>query len=229
MRIRYVLLGALVLVALGVILVSCSRGGAREEAMEPTAREDSPALADDSATVMNAQALDPAPQEDEGTRQEAEAGHEEDKAHEEAEAEHDGDEAHQEDEADGHGAEEHVGGQHGVPPEAIAVKNPVPATEESIALGAQIYAQNCVVCHGANGKGDGPAAASLPKKPANLHARHVQANTDGALFWIISHGKPNSPMPPWDNVLTEEERWHVVNFLRTFQDELGELGSARQE
>ena len=140
-------------------------------------------------------------------------------AHSEAEAEEggQGEEAHPEGaQEEDHGPGEHVGGQHDVPPEAEALENPVPATEESIALGAQIYAQNCAVCHGANGEGDGPAAAGLPKPPANLHADHVQANSDGALFWIITHGKPNSPMPPWDDVLTEEERWHVVNFLRTF-------------
>ncbi|RME42573.1 MAG: cytochrome c, partial [Chloroflexi bacterium] len=79
-----------------------------------------------------------------------------------------------------------------------------------------IYAQNCAVCHGETGEGDGPAAGTLEMKPANLHEDHVQGLTDGALFWIISHGRPDTPMPPWDNVLSEQERWHLVNFLRTF-------------
>ena len=53
--------------------------------------------------------------------------------------------------------------------------------------------------------------------PADLHEGHVQGNSDGALFHIITHGRPDTPMPPWKDVLPEEQRWHVVNFLRTFQ------------
>lgn len=119
-----------------------------------------------------------------------------------------------------HSPEDHVGGMHGnIPEEFVNMPNPVPATEESIAKGAELYAANCAICHGENGEGDGPAASGLPKPPANLHEDHVQANSDGALFYIISHGVPDSPMPAWGDVLTEEERWHVVNFLRTFQEE----------
>lgn len=117
-----------------------------------------------------------------------------------------------------HSPGEHMAGAHDVPEEAAAVSNPVPATEESIATGAAIYAQNCAVCHGESGQGDGPAAATLEMKPANLHAGHVQGLSDGALFYIISHGRPETPMPAWDNVLTEDQRWQVVNFLRTFDD-----------
>ena len=120
---------------------------------------------------------------------------------------------------DEHGPEQHMGGQHDVPTEASDIPNPIPPTEESIARGAELYAKNCAVCHGVEGRGDGPIAATLEKQPANLHADHVQANSDGALFWIISHGRPDSPMPAWANILSEEERWHIVNFLRTFEVE----------
>ncbi len=118
---------------------------------------------------------------------------------------------------DAHSPEDHVAGRHSdVPEEFVNMPNPIPATEESIAKGAELYAANCAICHGENGEGDGPAAANLPKPPANLHADHVQVNSDGALFFTITHGVPDSPMPGWGDVLTEEERWHVVNFLRTF-------------
>ena len=118
-----------------------------------------------------------------------------------------------------HSPEDHVVGMHSdVPEEFVNMPNPIPATEESIAKGAELYAANCAICHGENGEGDGPAAANLPKPPANLHADHVQANSDGVLFYTITHGVPDSPMPAWGDVLTEEERWHVVNFLRTFQE-----------
>lgn len=117
-----------------------------------------------------------------------------------------------------HSPEEHIAGHHGVPEEAAARENPIPATEDSIAKGAALFARNCAVCHGEQGEGDGPAAEAMEPKPANLHEDHVQSNSDGALFWIITHGRPETPMPPWDNVLSEEERWHLVNFLRTFKE-----------
>jgi mono/diheme cytochrome c family protein len=126
------------------------------------------------------------------------------------------DEAAHEDE-DTHGPEEHMAGTgHDVPEEAAALPNPVDADEKSLQEGASIYATSCATCHGEAGEGDGPAAAGLEQKPADLHADHVQENTDGALFYIVSHGRPGTAMPAWEDQLSEEERWHVVNFLRTF-------------
>jgi len=58
----------------------------------------------------------------------------------------------------------------------------------------------------------------LEQKPSDLHAAHVHENSDGALFYIVSHGRPDTPMPAWESQLSEEERWHMVNFLRTFSE-----------
>ncbi|MFV1859215.1 MAG: cytochrome c [Anaerolineales bacterium] len=113
--------------------------------------------------------------------------------------------------------EQQMAGVHSVPEDAAAVPNPIAGDEDSVATGAELYAIYCAVCHGKTGEGDGPAASGLEKPPANLHASHVQENTDGALFYIISNGRPDTPMPAWDNVLDEDQRWHVVNFLRTFE------------
>ncbi len=118
---------------------------------------------------------------------------------------------------DVHQPEDHMAGAHDVPEDAAAVPNPSADDEDSLAVGAVLYASNCAICHGETGEGDGPAASGLETAPSDLHEGHVQGNTDGALFHIISHGKPETPMPAWDDVLDEDERWHVVNFLRTFQ------------
>lgn len=120
--------------------------------------------------------------------------------------------------ADTHPPEEHMAGEHDVPEEAAAVANPIEATNESIAAGGALYATNCALCHGETGEGDGPGAAGLEQAPADLHEEHVQELSDGALFYIISHGRPETPMPAWENVLNEEQRWQVVNFLRTFKE-----------
>ena len=117
---------------------------------------------------------------------------------------------------DEHSPDEHMEGTHEVPDEAAAVPNPI-ADDQSIATGAELYALNCAVCHGESGGGDGPAAAGLAMAPSDLHEGHVQGLSDGALFYIISHGKPETPMPAWENILEENDRWQVVNFLRTFQ------------
>jgi len=98
------------------------------------------------------------------------------------------------------------------PDSAKSVKNPV-AREVGLRLGKALYEENCVICHGASGKGDGEAAAGLKPKPRNLGDRLVQAQTDGELFWKLTEGRGN--MPEWRN-LPEKERWSLVHYLRSF-------------
>ncbi len=93
-----------------------------------------------------------------------------------------------------------------------AKKSPVARTPESVTAGKKIAETNCAPCHGPGGKGDGPGAAALPKKPADWTSKAVQAETDGALFWKISKGNP--PMPPWES-LPEKDRWNLVNYVRS--------------
>jgi len=89
----------------------------------------------------------------------------------------------------------------------------VPYDAAAVDRGIAIYAQNCAVCHGADGKGDGPAAAGLPIKPANLVEPHLLAHTPGDMFWWVSHGY-GGVMPPFAAVLTPPERWDVIHFVR---------------
>jgi mono/diheme cytochrome c family protein len=127
------------------------------------------------------------------------------------------DEAEHDDDGDEHAPDEHVAGHDYVPEEAAAVQNPFEATAENISAGAELYAASCAVCHGETGEGDGPGAEGLETLPADLHEDHVQGLTDGALYYVISHGKPETPMPAWENVLSKDERWFVINFIRTFE------------
>ncbi|HZQ34491.1 MAG TPA: CopD family protein [Dehalococcoidia bacterium] len=94
------------------------------------------------------------------------------------------------------------------------VQNPVPADERSVADGKAIYAQNCVICHGATGHGDGPGAAALNPKPLDLTV-HVGLHPDGQLFDWISNGIPRTSMPPWKDKLSAQQRWDLINYLRT--------------
>jgi mono/diheme cytochrome c family protein len=94
--------------------------------------------------------------------------------------------------------------------------NPFPISPESIDVGQAVYMQTCAACHGESGRGDGPQAPGLPTQPADL-AIHVPLHTDGDLFRIINDGIPGTAMPAHAGILTEEQMWHLVNFLRTFE------------
>jgi mono/diheme cytochrome c family protein len=99
------------------------------------------------------------------------------------------------------------------PPGVVNRPNPVPANANTIALGQKLFVGNCMTCHGPAGKGDGPGAAALEKKPADLTARIKAGATDGELFWKISEGR--SPMISWKGSLSETQRWELVNYIKT--------------
>jgi putative copper resistance protein D len=94
----------------------------------------------------------------------------------------------------------------------------------SVASGEALYRAHCATCHGPGGRGDGPGGAGLPKPPADLTAAHAAQHTVGDMFWWLTHGIPAAGMPPFGSVLSEEERWDLINFIRT----LGAGERARQ-
>ncbi len=100
------------------------------------------------------------------------------------------------------------------PEEARKVKNPVEVTKASIQRGKEIYEKKCALCHGVKGDGKGPASAGLNPKPVNFRGSHGEKMTDGEHFWKITTGRGG--MPSFAKDLTEEERWHVINYINTF-------------
>jgi len=95
--------------------------------------------------------------------------------------------------------------------------NPIPSTPVAIGQGQNVFQQHCAVCHGRDGHGDGPAAAGLNPTPADLTAAHVDDHTDGDLFWWLTHGIAGTAMPPWQEQLSEPERWMVVHYIRSLR------------
>ena len=89
-----------------------------------------------------------------------------------------------------------------------------PYAAASVVHGARLYAENCALCHGADGRGDGPAAAGLAVRPADLTAPHLFAHTPGDLFWWVSNGRAHGVMPGFAAVMSPAERWDVINFVR---------------
>jgi len=96
---------------------------------------------------------------------------------------------------------------------ADTIKNPLKGNLKSIDEGKKLYAQNCGVCHGDKGKGDGIAAAGLNPKPANHTSEKVQAQSDGAIFWKMTTGRP--PMASYAQTFSVTQRWQLVNYIRT--------------
>lgn len=95
-------------------------------------------------------------------------------------------------------------------------KNPVEPTPSSLAAGQKIFGQFCWACHGKLGKGDGPAGTGLRTKPANLTGQTFNTQRDGEIFWKISEGR--GEMVPYKQGLTETQRWHLVNYLRSLNN-----------
>jgi mono/diheme cytochrome c family protein len=81
-------------------------------------------------------------------------------------------------------------------------------------LGAKVYAQRCALCHGPQGKGDGPAAAGLNPKPRNhTDGAYMNSRTDDELLEVIRNGKGG--MPAWGKILSEAETQAVLKHVRT--------------
>lgn len=105
-----------------------------------------------------------------------------------------------------------------IPPEYAKLKNPVKATPQSIAAGKKIYAEKCEACHGKTGKGDGQVAKTMPNvKTPDLSTAEFAKESDQEIFWAISEGSKEQPlMVAFKKNLKENDRWNLVNYLRTF-------------
>ena len=100
--------------------------------------------------------------------------------------------------------------------EDLSERNPIAPTQESVALGMGLYEENCQLCHGAGGLGDGPGGVGLVPPPADLVV-HVPLHPDRALFEFIRDGIPDTSMAPLGDKLTEDEIWHVINYIQTLE------------
>ncbi len=98
--------------------------------------------------------------------------------------------------------------------------NPIRADAKSLEAGRALFQDNCATCHGARGRPSpleqaGPLMAFAVN--LDLTADHMAQHTDGDIFWWIARGIPDTPMPAFGDSLNEEERWHLVNLIRSLR------------
>jgi len=101
-----------------------------------------------------------------------------------------------------------------VPTEYAGLTNPLGSN--SAAQGAEVFHTNCEMCHGPQGHGDGPAGQALDPRPRNLAELQTKASDD-FLFWRIREGKPGTSMVAWKGILTDEQIWQAISFIRTLK------------
>lgn len=95
------------------------------------------------------------------------------------------------------------------------VANPIPARAETIAAGQEHFGHHCGICHGRDGQGTGvPFATKMSPPVPDLSSKDVQDYADGQLKWVIENGIDPSGMPAWKGILSDDEMWKVVDFIR---------------
>jgi mono/diheme cytochrome c family protein len=108
-----------------------------------------------------------------------------------------------------------------------------PSSPALLQLGKQIYAQQCIACHGPQGKGDGEAAYLLYPKPRDFTAANYRlvstwdrVPTDEDLFNTITRGMPGSAMPSWGH-LPAEQRWALLYYVKSLSQKPLEVKAAK--
>ena len=95
-------------------------------------------------------------------------------------------------------------------------RNPIPPSSESVYAGRALYETHCLLCHGVGGAGDGPSAVTMNPPPADLVV-HVPLHPDRALFEFVRDGISGTTMPALGDTLSDEEMWHIINYIQTLE------------
>jgi mono/diheme cytochrome c family protein len=104
------------------------------------------------------------------------------------------------------------------------VKNPTASNTESIARGQEAFSHYCAACHGLDGQNTGvPFADAMSPPVPSLKSERVQAYSDGQIHWVITNGIFPSGMPAAQGILTDDEVWDIVIYIRHLPPE-GSLG-----
>jgi cytochrome c553 len=94
-------------------------------------------------------------------------------------------------------------------------KNPIGASPQSIADGKDAFSHYCAACHGMDAQNTGvPFADRMDPPVPSLASPEVQQYSDGQLKWVIDYGIWPSGMPGSKGILSDDEMWSIVVYLR---------------
>lgn len=101
-----------------------------------------------------------------------------------------------------------------IPAKYKSMKNP--SVGKNVEIGKSLWGKHCKSCHGNAGLGDGPKGKMLKTFPGDFSSAKFQAYADGAIYYMSFIGRDE--MPNFEKkITTEEDRWAVVNFIRTLK------------
>ena len=89
------------------------------------------------------------------------------------------------------------------------------AADGDPAKGKAVYEQSCVVCHGVQGKGDGPAGLMMTPRPADFTSAKTKSKPDGELLKAIQDGRPPTTMPAFKGQLSAQQIADVLAYIRS--------------
>ncbi|HDR8867826.1 TPA: cytochrome c, partial [Burkholderia territorii] len=97
-------------------------------------------------------------------------------------------------------------------------RDPAPLSVANVMHGAHLYARHCAACHGADGRGEGPLAATLAHWPPTFAGTLLARRLDGELYWRVRHGTRDargaSSMPGFGATLGPADTWAVLAYLK---------------
>jgi cytochrome c peroxidase len=108
-------------------------------------------------------------------------------------------------------------GRSHAPLEARRLKNPLPDADRRWEPAAPVYQRECSGCHGADGKSNTKAAATMAVRPANLASYMMDSMKDGEIFWTLSNGVAPG-MPSFGSKLSDVQRWQLTLYVRELRD-----------
>jgi mono/diheme cytochrome c family protein len=101
-----------------------------------------------------------------------------------------------------------------IPTAARSAANPLAADNGAWRKAARQFADNCAMCHNANGDGGGMIGPHLYPRVPDMRQARTQQLTDGQLFYLIQNGVKLTGMPAWKGELSDEDIWRLVAFIR---------------
>ena len=101
------------------------------------------------------------------------------------------------------------------------LQDPYHSTQRTLEEGKALYNTYCIVCHGEQGRGDGPISAKIPPPPSYVSDR-LLTFAPGRIFHVITMGA--NKMPSYAAQLSMDERWKIVTYVHTSLQGLGDPG-----